>query len=295
MDAKVVGDEGKLRSVGPTSVKTANNGKDAMWAVILTKKLWRKGIWCLCQGPDVRALYYRRKVNKKGRGDDKKLQKQLDAAKKVMGAHKLGVLSFYTYIVKYLTYHQLRVSSILVALAQSVHDLTSPDALSSFVQNLAVEFVHCGVGSKSYREVNPGMLKHTERGNDASVGMSKGEQPLPYGHSADAAVDIEGLMVGQRFLYSKNRPELFDSFWKSTCRNFAKRGQTMRITMILPPADFAFLNDLRMQAATKAIESGGGLRAKRKLATLENNKKAMQAEASDGAFISENDILDPRK
>jgi hypothetical protein len=25
--------------------------------------------------------------------------------------------------------------------------------------------------------------------------MSKGGQPLPFGHSADAAVDIEGLMV----------------------------------------------------------------------------------------------------
>jgi protein SDA1 len=45
MDAEVVGDKGKLRSAGPTSDKTANNGEDAMWAVILTKELWRKGIW----------------------------------------------------------------------------------------------------------------------------------------------------------------------------------------------------------------------------------------------------------
>jgi protein SDA1 len=64
---------------------------------------------------------------------------------------------------------------------------------------------------------------------------------------------------------------------------------------ILTPADFALLNDLRIQAATKAIESGGGSRAKRKLATLEANKKAMQAGPSDGTFISENDILGPRK
>jgi hypothetical protein len=38
---------------------------------------------CLFQGPDVRALHHRREVNKKRRGDDKKLQKQLNAAKKV--------------------------------------------------------------------------------------------------------------------------------------------------------------------------------------------------------------------
>lgn len=37
----------------------------------------------LVQGPDVRALHHRREVNKKRRGDDKKLQKQLNAAKKV--------------------------------------------------------------------------------------------------------------------------------------------------------------------------------------------------------------------
>ena len=67
---------------------------------------------------------------------------------RVMGAHKLCVLSFYTYIVKYLTYHQLRVPSILVALAQSVHDLTPPDALTPILQKLAGEFVHPGVGSE---------------------------------------------------------------------------------------------------------------------------------------------------
>jgi protein SDA1 len=50
-----------------------------------------------------------------------------------------------------------------------------------------------------------------------------------------------------------------------------------------------------MQAATKAVESGGGFKAKRKLATLEANKKAMQSGPSDNTFISENDILGPRK
>lgn len=494
MDAEVIGDKGKLRSAGPTSDKTANNGEDAMWAVILTKELWRKGIWTDAKpvsivalgcfhpvmkvqsasihfflgsddekedsddeedgGPDVRALHHRREVNKKRRGDDKKLQKQLNAAKKkkynknapttpnfpalqllndpqtfaeklydnlsrydkrfslehkilimqllsrVMGAHKLCVLSFYTYIIKYLTYHQLRVPSILVALAQSVHDLTPPDALTPVVQKLAAEFVHPGVGSEViaaginsirelcrrqpwamgedllgdlveyrrsrdkavtaaargllqlYREVNPGMLKRRERGKDASIGMSKGDQPLPYGHSADAAVDIEGLMLLEDHLQKLREEETgsadddgddeaaawegWDVETNSDSESESEgwidvdsegddnlevsdsederelaskppgetdpeidsnpnRISTLATTKILTPADFALLNDLRIQAATKTIESGSGSRAKRKLAILEANKKAMQAGASDGAFISENDILGPRK
>lgn len=46
MEGEVVGDKGKLRaSNGPTTDRTAHNGEEAMWAVILTKELWRKSIW----------------------------------------------------------------------------------------------------------------------------------------------------------------------------------------------------------------------------------------------------------
>lgn len=65
-----------------------------------------------------------------------------------MGSHKLCILGFYTYIVKYLAYRQLRVPAILAALAQSVHDLTPPDALTPVVRKLAQEFVHPGVASE---------------------------------------------------------------------------------------------------------------------------------------------------
>jgi protein SDA1 len=78
--------------------------------------------------------------------DHKILMMQL--LSRVMGAHKLCVLSFYTYIIKYLAYHQLRVPAILVALAQSVHDLTPPDVLTPVIRKLAQEFIHPGVGSE---------------------------------------------------------------------------------------------------------------------------------------------------
>jgi protein SDA1 len=65
-----------------------------------------------------------------------------------MGTHKLCVLGFYTYIMKYLTHHQLRVPTILLCLAQSCHDLTPPDALTPVVRKIAQEFVHPGVGGE---------------------------------------------------------------------------------------------------------------------------------------------------
>lgn len=84
---------------------------------------------------------------------------------RLMGAHKLCILGFYSYIMRwarfyfavhltkaassrYLTHHQIRVTIILVALAQSVHDLTPPDVLAPIIKKLAKEFVHPGVGSE---------------------------------------------------------------------------------------------------------------------------------------------------
>jgi len=33
------------------------------------------------------------------------------------------------------------------------------------------------------------------QGKEAAMGMASGTQPLPFGHTANAAVDIEGLLV----------------------------------------------------------------------------------------------------
>jgi protein SDA1 len=67
---------------------------------------------------------------------------------RVMGAHKTCVLSFYSYMTPYLMHKQLRIPSLLSALAQSVHELTPPDVLLPVIQKIASEFVHPGVGSE---------------------------------------------------------------------------------------------------------------------------------------------------
>jgi protein SDA1 len=67
---------------------------------------------------------------------------------RVISAHKLCVLGFYTYIMKYLTYHQLRIPAILAALAQSVHDLSPPDAITPIIRKVAHEFIHPGASGE---------------------------------------------------------------------------------------------------------------------------------------------------
>jgi protein SDA1 len=44
MDGEVIGDKGKLRGqVGEGANKKA--GQEAMWAIMMAKELWKKGIW----------------------------------------------------------------------------------------------------------------------------------------------------------------------------------------------------------------------------------------------------------
>ncbi|KAH8116301.1 SDA1-domain-containing protein [Phellopilus nigrolimitatus] len=217
-------------------------GEDALWAVFLTKDLWKKGVWndaksvsivslgCFHpitkvqsaalhffldeeeeddssdedeEGPNVKSLQHRRTINKKTRSGDKKIAKDIKAIKKKnksknedvskanfaalqllqdpqtfaeklfdnlsrfdkhftlehkllcmqvlcrsLGMHKLCVLPFYTYLLKYLTHAQLRIPTILAALATSVHPLTPPDVLTPVLRKIAHEFVHPGVGSE---------------------------------------------------------------------------------------------------------------------------------------------------
>ena len=67
---------------------------------------------------------------------------------RLTGLHKLYVLPFYSYITKYLQHHQLQITTILVALASSVHELVPPDALTPVIRKIAHEFVHPGVSSQ---------------------------------------------------------------------------------------------------------------------------------------------------
>ncbi|BEI81033.1 hypothetical protein CcaverHIS002_0201930 [Cutaneotrichosporon cavernicola] len=240
MGAEVIGNKGKGKS--------KETGGEAMWAVMMVRELWRKGVWTDSKTVSIAALaafhpntkvqsaalhfflgsdadadreddsddedtvanarrdlkgaQHRAGINKDGRKRQRQVEKLNRATSKarkdratqvsvnfpalellndpqtfgeklydnlhkhdkqyslehkvlimqllsrVMGVHKLCILGFYTYIIKYLTYHQLQVTLILVALAQSVHELTPPDVLTPVIRKLAQEFVHPGVGAE---------------------------------------------------------------------------------------------------------------------------------------------------
>ncbi|BEJ11736.1 hypothetical protein CspHIS471_0201960 [Cutaneotrichosporon sp. HIS471] len=240
MGAEVIGNKGKGKS--------KETGGEAMWAVMMVRELWRKGVWTDSKTVSIAALaafhpntkvqsaalhfflgsdadadreddsddedtvanarrdlkgaQHRAGINKDGKKRQRQVEKLNRATSKarkeraaqvsvnfpalellhdpqtfgeklydnlhkhdkqyslehkvlimqllsrVMGVHKLCILGFYTYIIKYLTYHQLQVTLILVALAQSVHELTPPDVLTPVIRKLAQEFVHPGVGAE---------------------------------------------------------------------------------------------------------------------------------------------------
>lgn len=67
---------------------------------------------------------------------------------RVIGAHRLIVLPFYSYMSKYLMPHQIHITLLLVSLAQSVHDQTPTDVLTPAIRKIAYGFVHPGVSAE---------------------------------------------------------------------------------------------------------------------------------------------------
>jgi len=65
----------------------------------------------------------------------------LQLVSRLVGLHKLTVISLYSYFTKYLTPRQPSVTTFLACLAQATHDLVPPDALEPLVQKIANEFV----------------------------------------------------------------------------------------------------------------------------------------------------------
>ncbi|SCU79481.1 LADA_0B00958g1_1 [Lachancea dasiensis] len=67
---------------------------------------------------------------------------------RLIGTHKLMVLGFYSFFLKYLTPKQRDVTKILAAAAQASHDLIPPETIMVLVRKIADEFVSDGVASE---------------------------------------------------------------------------------------------------------------------------------------------------
>jgi protein SDA1 len=78
--------------------------------------------------------------------DNKLLVLQL--VTRLVGLHKLTIISLYSWFVRHLTPKQLSVTSFLASLAQATHDLVPPDAIEPLVVKIANEFVSEGCASE---------------------------------------------------------------------------------------------------------------------------------------------------
>ncbi|KAJ4291741.1 Severe Depolymerization of Actin [Kalmusia sp. IMI 367209] len=65
----------------------------------------------------------------------------LQLVSRLVGLHKLTVISLYSYLLKYLTPRQTSVTTFLAILAQATHSLVPPDILEPLIQKIANEFV----------------------------------------------------------------------------------------------------------------------------------------------------------
>ncbi|KAL9130198.1 MAG: hypothetical protein Q9217_001543 [Psora testacea] len=72
----------------------------------------------------------------------------LQLVSRLVGLHKLTVISLYSYFLKYISPRQPSVTSFLASLAQATHNLVPPDVLEPLVQKIANEFVSEAVAAE---------------------------------------------------------------------------------------------------------------------------------------------------
>ncbi|KAM0417042.1 hypothetical protein ACHAPT_012947 [Fusarium lateritium] len=79
---------------------------------------------------------------------------------RLVGLHKLTIVSLYSWFIKFLTPRQQSVTSFLASLAQAVHNLVPPDVIEPLIQKIANEFVSeasaaevAAAGLNSIREI----------------------------------------------------------------------------------------------------------------------------------------------
>lgn len=85
---------------------------------------------------------------------------RMNMTSRLIGVHRLHLLSFYRYLQRYLVSHQREVTQILAFLVQASHDLVPPDEVEPLVRAIANNFVaeRCteevmAVGLNAIREV----------------------------------------------------------------------------------------------------------------------------------------------
>lgn len=139
---------------------------------------------------------------------------------RVMGAHKLCVLGFYTYIMKYLTYHQLRIPAILVALAQSVHELTPPGCIDTYSEESSPRICspwsrrrgHCSRSELCSGDLPEAAVVHGRRSSWRSCGVPKEQRQVRHRGRSRPPTAFPRSEPGTAEEAGKGTQDLFETF-----------------------------------------------------------------------------------
>lgn len=145
-------DIGKLKHQMGINKKSKKNAKVMNHAVATLKKKERKkkqphplnfSAFHLLHDPQgfAESLFSKHLQNTKSKLKLEQKLMVLQLVSRLIGLHKLTVLSFYSYFLKYLTPRQPSYTSFLASLAQASHSLVPPDVLEPLIQKIANEFV----------------------------------------------------------------------------------------------------------------------------------------------------------
>lgn len=145
-------DMGKLKHQMGINKKSKKNARVMDHAVATLKKKERKkkqphplnfSAFHLLHDPQgfAESLFSKHLQNTKSKLKLEQKLLVLQLVSRLIGLHKLTVLSFYSYFLKYLTPRQPSFTSFLASLAQASHTLVPPDVLEPLIQKIANEFV----------------------------------------------------------------------------------------------------------------------------------------------------------
>lgn len=129
----------------------------------------------------------------------------LQLVSRLIGLHKLIVLEFYSYVLKYLTPRQPLVTTFLASLAQATHSLVPPEDLEPLVQKIANEFVSeaaaAEVASSGLNAIREICVRQPQAMNDTLL-----QDLVMYRKSKDKGVSMaaKGLLA----LYRNVGPDL---------------------------------------------------------------------------------------
>ncbi|CAG8538855.1 9886_t:CDS:2 [Diversispora eburnea] len=207
---------------------------------------------------------------------------------RMIGIHKLILLNFYTYLIRYIQPHQRDVTMVLVIIAQASHGLIPPDVLEPVIKAITNNFVsdHCSngvmaAGLNAIREIcvrqplaiDATLLQDlTEYRSDRDksvmmaarslIGLFREINPELLKRKDRIIADkVEGIELLEEY---KQKMQEVENGWEILSNSTSEDDDEGWIDVssdedhdiLLTPADFAKLNELKMEHKAELMVNG---------------------------------------